>query len=243
MYNLVIAIVLGLAAAVATKLATGSLYWGLVPGTLVFVGSYILLARRVATRIQALSTQAQTELSSISQNQREQKGKIEKAIQLLEQGLQYEKWQFLVGPELHSQIGMIKYMVGDLDGSLLHFSKGTDRNGMARALEGALWYRRQQPEKMTTAFELAVKASNKEPLVWAAYAWCALQLKDKDKALKVLSRAVEQNPSDEKLKTSLNQLQNDKRLKMRPYEPAWWQFGLELPTQPPGGRQVRFQRR
>ena len=243
MYNLIIAVALGVAAAVATKLATGNFYWGLVPGTLGFVGSYVLLARRVATRIQALSTQAQGELSSLSQNQKEQKGKIERAIQLLEQGLVYEKWQFLVGPELHSQLGMIKYMVGDLDGALVHFGKGTDRNGMARALEGALWYRRQQPEKMTTAFELAVKASNKEPLVWAAYAWCALQLKDKDKALKVLSRAVEQNPSDEKLKTSLHQLQNDKRLKMRPYEPAWWQFGLELPTQPPGGRQVRFQRR
>jgi len=227
------------AAAVATKLVTGSLYWGLVPGTLVFIGGYILLARRVATRIQALSTQAQAELSSPSQNQKEQKGKVERAIQLLEQGLQYEKWQFLVGPELHSQVGTIKYMVGDLDGALVHFAQGTDRNGM----EGALWYRRQQPEKMTTAFELAVKASNKEPLIWAAYAWCALQLKDKEKALKVLSRAVEANPSNEKLKNSLHQLQNDKRLKMRPYEPAWWQFGLELPTQPPGGRQVRFQRR
>ena len=242
MYNLLIALVLGVATAVLTKLATGNFLWGLVPGTLVFVGGYILLARRVATKIQDLSTKAQSELSSVSQNAKEQKAKIERAIQLLEQGLTYEKWQFLVGPELHSQIGMIKYMIGDLDGSLPHFAKGTDRNGMARALEGALWFRKQQPEKMNTAFELAVKASNKEPLVWAAYAWCALQLKDKDKALKVLSRAVEANPSDEKLKNSLNQLQNDKRLKMRPYEPAWWQFGLEPPSQP-GGRPVRFQRR
>lgn len=243
MYNLLIALALGVATAVGIRVAAGNLLWGLVPGTLVFVGAYILLVRRVVNRIQALSEKAQKELSTVSQNPKEQKARIEKAVELLEQGLQYEKWQFLVGPDLHSQIGTIKYMTGDLDAALVHFSKGTDRNGLARALEGALWYRRQQPEKMNTAFELAVKASNKEPLVWVAYAWCALQLKDKDKALKVLSRAVEANPSDEKLKNSLHQLQNDKRLKMRPYEPAWWQFGLELPTQQPGGRTVRFQRR
>ena len=49
----------------------------------------------------------------------------------------------------------------------------------------------------------------------------------------------------EKLKASLTQLQNDKRLKMKPYEPTWWQFGLEAPPMPTmggggGGRRVQF---
>ena len=67
-------------------------------------------------------------------------------------------------------------------------------------------------------------------------------------ALAVLARGAEANPADEKLKGSLVQLQNDKRLKMKPYEPLWWQFGLESP--PPqmmggggGGRRVQFTRR
>ena len=80
--------------------------------------------------------------------------------------------------------------------------------------------------------------------MWATYAWCLLQLKQADKALSVMARAVAANPSDEKLKSGMQALQNDKNFKMKPYEPLWWQFGLENPPLPqPGGRQVRFQRR
>ena len=36
---------------------------------------------------------------------------------------------------------------------------------------------------------------------------------------------------------------NDKRVKMKAYEPMWWQFGLEAPVQMMGGPRVRFMRR
>ena len=71
-----------------------------------------------------------------------------------------------------------------------------------------------------------------------------MQNKEKDKALQVLARGVEANPSDEKLKASLAALQNDKKLKMKAYEPHWWQFGLEQPSpQAMGGRRVQFVQR
>jgi hypothetical protein len=55
---------------------------------------------------------------------------------------------------------------------------------------------------------------------------------------------VEANPSDDKLKAAQTTLQNDKRLRMRAFEPLWWQFGLEQPpAQFSGGRRVQFQRR
>jgi predicted Zn-dependent protease len=151
----------------------------------------------------------------------------------------------MVGPEIHAQIAMIKYMVKDHDGALAHFQKGSPRNYMAKAMEGALHYQRKDFTAMQSAFEAAVKTGKKESVVWAAYAWCLLQIKEKDKALQVLARAVQINPSDEKLKSSLTQLQNDKRLKMKPYEPTWWQFGLEQPPTPTlggggGGRRVQF---
>ena len=132
----------------------------------------------------------------------------------------------------------------DLTKAAPHFAKGSKRNHMAKAMEGALHYRQGQRDAMTGAFELAVKHGKKESLIWAVYAWCLLQLKDRDAAVRVLSRGVEKNPSDEKLKNALQQVQNDKRLKMRPFEPAWWQFGLEPPpTNFGGGRRVQFMRR
>lgn len=245
MYNLVLALLVGLAVTLGVKFAGYPIWAGLVPGVIALLGSYVVLARRVATKIQKLSSEAQAELSSLPPNPRDQKARIERAVKLLEQGLVWDKWQFLIAAELHAQIAMIKYMTGDLDGAQTNFAQASGRNGMSKAIEGALHYRKKDFPKMEAAFEAAVKASKKEPILWAVYAWCALQQKDKEKALKVLARAVEINPTDEKLKNSLTQLQNDKKLKMKPYEPMWWQFGLEAPPMqaPGGGRQVRFQRR
>ena len=55
------------------------------------------------------------------------------------------------------------------------------------------------------------RPARRRALVWAVYAWCLLQSKERDKALAVLGRAVAANPSDEKLKAGLTALQNDKR--------------------------------
>lgn len=245
MYNLLIALGVGIALTLGVKLVGFSVWAGVPVGVIAFVATYIVLARRVAQRVQALMGTVQNDLQgSQPTSQKEAQARVERAIKTLERGLVYDKWQFLVGPEIHAQIGMLKYMVKDLDGAKTHFDKANPRNYMAKAMEGALHYQRKDFTDMKGAFEAAVKHGKKEALVWAVYAWCLLQNKEKDEALKVLARAVEANPTDEKLKASLTQLQNDKRLKMKPYEPGWWQFGLEAPPMQPmgggGGRRVQF---
>lgn len=245
MYNLLISLGVGLAITLGIRLTGYSLWAGIIPGVLAFVLTFVLLARRVARRVQVLMDSVQKEFATQAANQKEAQQKVERAVKLLERGLAYDKWQLMVGPELHAQIAMLKYMVKDLDGAQAHFAKASPRNYMAKALHGALYYQRKEYAAMERAFEAAVKAGKKESIIWAAYAWCLVQIKEKDKALHVLARAVETNPSDEKLKSSLTQLQNDKRLKMKPYEPTWWQFGLEAPPTPTlggggGGRRVQF---
>ena len=245
MYNLVLALAVGVVVTLLIKLADFSIWAALLPGILAAMGAYILLARRVALKVQALMNEAQKELQGQTTNPREAQGRIERAVKTMERGLVWDKWQFLVGPEIHAQIGMLKYMGKDLEGARPHLVKASGRNYLAKAMEGALHYQRKDFGAMKSSFEAALKSGKKESIVWAVYAWCLLQNKDKDGALAVLARGVEANPSDEKLKSSLTQLQNDKRLKMKPYEPMWWQFGLEAP--PPqyvgGGRPIRFTRR
>jgi tetratricopeptide (TPR) repeat protein len=245
MYNLLISLGVGIAVALGVRFAGFSLWAGIIPGTLAFIGTFVLLARRVARLIQGLMESVQKEFQGQPANQKDALQRVERAVKTLEQGLVYDKWQLMVGPELHAQIGMLKYMAKDLDGAKAAFAKASPRNYMAKAMEGALHYQRKDYPAMEASFEAAVKTGKKESIVWAAYAWCLLQIKEKDKALRVLARAVETNPSDEKLKGSLTQLQNDKRLKMKPYEPMWWQFGLEAPPVPTmggggGGRRVQF---
>jgi tetratricopeptide (TPR) repeat protein len=240
MYNILISVAVGVLLTLILKLVGFSFLAAILPGVLALLGTFIVLARRIAMKVQALVTAAQKELSAIA-HPREQKQRVEKAIKLLQEGLVYARWQILIGPEIHSQIGMIKYMVKDLEGAQAHFAKANSRNYMAMAMQAALHFQKKDYAKMESTFELAVKNGRKEGLVWAAYAWCLQQMKEKDKALKVMARAVENNPSDEKLKAGLTALQNDKRLKMRAYEPMWWQFGLEQPpTAMSGGRHVQF---
>jgi tetratricopeptide (TPR) repeat protein len=249
MYNLLLSLGAGLILAIGIRVLGFPLWAGIIPGLVGFAAAYVLLARRIALKVQALSQNAQKELSGQPANVREQKAKVDRSIKILEEGLRYEKWQFMIASEIHAQIGMIKYMVKDLEGAEPHLARANARNYMARALQAALFFQKKDYPRMRASFEEAVKTGKKDPLVWAAYAWCLVQLKEKDDALKVMARAVQTNPTDEKLKSSLTALQNDKRLKMKPYEPMWWQFGLEQPPAPilggggGGGRRIQFVRR
>ena len=246
MYNLLIALGVGLAITLGVKLTgLGPLWAGIIPGIIALVATYVVLAQRVGKQLQALMLAVQKELQGQPTSQKEAQARIERAIKMLEGGLVYEKQQFLVGPEIHAQIGMLKYMSKDLDGARPHFARASARNYMAKAMEGALFFQKKDGAAMKKAFEAATVSGKKESIVWAVYAWCLVQNKQKDEALQVLGRGVAANPSDEKLKSSLSALQNDKRLKMKPYEPLWWQFGLEAP--PPqmiggggGGRRFQF---
>lgn len=245
MYNLLIALATGVVLTLLTRTFGFNVWQSLIPGTIAFAAVYLLLARRIGNKLQALMATVQKDLQGQPSSQKEAQARVERAVKTLEAGLAYEKWQFLVAPEIHSHIGILKYMAKDLDGAQVHLAKASPRNYMAKAMEGALYYQRKDFPTMKKSFEAAVTAGKKEPLMWAVYAWCLAQNKEKDEAVKVLARGVEANPSDEKLKNSLSALQNDKRLKMKPYEPMWWQFGLETP--PPqmlggggGGRRVQF---
>jgi tetratricopeptide (TPR) repeat protein len=245
MINLLISAAAGLAVAILVKLFGFSILAGIIPGTIVFLAVLVVLGRRSFVQLQAVVQAVQAELSSMTPNKKEQQAKAEKAIKMLEAALPLGKWQFMVESEIYGQIGMIKHLFKDYDGALAAFQKSSQRNYFAKAMQAAIYFQKKDFTSMQRSFEDAVKHGNKESLMWAAYAWCLLQNKKDEEALKVISRGVEQNPSDEKLKKALTALQNDKRLKMSPWEPMWWQLGLEAPPmqQPQfvgGGRRRGF---
>lgn len=245
MINLLISAAAGLAVAILVKLFGFSILAGIIPGTIVFLAVLVVLGRRSFVQLQAVVQAVQAELSSMTPNKKEQQAKAEKAIRMLEAALPLGKWQFMVESEIYGQIGMIKHLFKDYDGALAAFQKSSQRNYFAKAMQASIYFQKKDFTAMQRSFEDAVKHGNKESLMWAAYAWCLLQNKKDEEALKVISRGVEQNPSDEKLKKALTALQNDKRLKMSPWEPMWWQLGLEAPPmqQPQfvgGGRRRGF---
>jgi tetratricopeptide (TPR) repeat protein len=222
MWNLLISLALG--AAVTTGILLGTEFgWAaaVVPGVIAAVAAYILLARRILRKLEVLFDGMQREV---------QARRIEKAIQTLESGFVLAPWQFLVAAQLHSNIGILHYLKQDFDAALPHLEKSFSRNWIARAMLGAARYRKRDLAGAKQVFEDAVKTSKKEGVLWSTYAWILEKEGRHQEAIGVLARAVQANPSDEKLKASQQALQNGKKLKLgKLYEEQWFQFHLEAP--------------
>jgi tetratricopeptide (TPR) repeat protein len=237
MYNLFISLAAGVAVAFAIRLGTGFGWAGAaLPGALAAVATYLLLARRSWRKLEAVFEETQREL---------QAQRFERAIQTLERAFPLAPWQFLVASQLHSQIGVLHYVLKDFDKALPHLEKSFSRHWVARAMLGVQRWRQRDLPAMKQTFEDAVKANKKEGLVWCTYAWLLHREGRQDDAVQVLGRGAAANPSDEKLKAALQALQNDKKLKLgKLYGEQWFQFHLEQPpTQVFGGGMPRGARR
>jgi tetratricopeptide (TPR) repeat protein len=243
MYNALLSLAAGLAVTLAVGLGT-TFGWiaAIVPGLVALIAAYLVLARRTWKQLERVFETAQKELMA---------QRFDKGLQTLQGGFALAPWQFLVASQLHSQIGVLRYLRQDFDGALPHLEQSFSRHGVARAMLAVSRYRKRDLEGMRRTFQDAVKANKREGLTWATWAWIEEKEGRHDEAISVLSRGVKANPSDEKLKAALQVLQNDKKLKLgKLYGEQWFQFHLErVPAEmmsAPGarsGRRVVFQRR
>jgi tetratricopeptide (TPR) repeat protein len=242
MYNLLISLAAGLAVTLAVRFGTNVGWVGsVVPGLLALMVAYFLLARRTWKQLEALMGTVQKELLA---------QKLDRALQTLEGGFALAPWQFLVASQIHSQIGVLRYVRQDFAGALPHLQKSFSRHGVARTMLALSHYRKKDLEAMRKVFYDAAKDNKKDGLLFATWAWVEEKEGAHDRAIAVLARGLKSSPSDEKLKAAAQALQNDKRLKMgKLYGEQWFQFHLEqmppqmAPAGGRGGRRIVYQRR
>jgi len=231
MYNLLLSLAAG--AVVAVAIAFGTSYgWvaAVFPALLVATALYVYVAFRIRKRLDAVNEVVQKEL--MAQH-------VEKAVQALQGAFTLAPWQFLVGAQLHANIGMLRYLSNDLEGALPELEAGLPsgwlarlvyRDWMTRAILAAARYRRRDLPGALALLEDAVKYGEKEGLAWSVYAWVLEKEGRHEEAIRVLGRAVTALPKDEKVKDSLQALQNGKKLKLwKLYDMQWFQFRLEAP--------------
>ncbi len=228
-----------LAGAVTLLVLAGAVHLGLwaslLPALAVLIGVYYWRTRVVLAKVKVMMDGMQKDL---------QAGRIDKAVETLKGAFPLASQQFLLSAQLHSALGVLLYGKKDFDAALPHLERAFFRDWQAQTTLGALHYKRNEYAQMEKAFEKAVAAGKNQPLAWSVYAWCLNKANQRDKAQQVLTRAIEANPGDERLKSNLTALQNDKRMKMQAYEPEWFQFHLErLPAELGGGRRVMWQQR
>jgi tetratricopeptide (TPR) repeat protein len=236
MYNLLIAIAVGVAVSLALALGTElGLVAAIFPGVLATGIAYFVLARRTWKRLETLFEGMQRDV---------QAQKFDKAVQTLQGGFVLAPWQFLVASQLHSNIGILLYLKSDVDAALPHLEKSFTRNWVARGMLAAARYRKRDLDATTRVLAEAVKANKKEGVLWSLYAWILEKEGRHEEAIAVLSRAAQANASDEKLRTSLQALQNGKKLKLgKLYAEQWFQFMLERPPPEFAGAGFRGGRR
>jgi tetratricopeptide (TPR) repeat protein len=242
MYNLLISLAAGLAVTLAVRFGTNVGWVGsVVPGLLALMVAYFLLARRTWKQLEALMGTVQKELLA---------QKLDRALQTLEGGFALAPWQFLVASQIHSQIGVLRYVRQDFTGAFPHLEKSFSRHGVARTMLALSHYRKKDLEGMRKVFDDAAKDNKKDGLLFATWAWVEEKEGAHDRAIAVLARGLKSNPSDEKLKAAAQALQNDKRLKLgKLYGEQWFQFHLEqmppqmAPAGGRGGRRIVYQRR
>jgi tetratricopeptide (TPR) repeat protein len=231
MYNLLISAAAGALVALAISLGT-SFGWvaAFIPGLVVTSACYVFIAFRVRKRLEVINTEVQKELMARH---------VEKAVAALQTGFSLGPWQFLAAAQLHASIGMLRYITDDLDAALPDLEAGLPRSWLARLVNrdwlsrGILAAARYRKKDHTGAYQLleeAVKVAPKEGLAWSTYAWILEKEGRHDDAIRVLGRGTAASPGDEKLKESMQALQNGKKLKLwKLYGEQWYQFRLEPP--------------
>ncbi len=212
---------IGVAAVVFTPfyLVFNSWIAALFPAVVAFVVTYILLARRSSKQVETLGPEVNKALTG---------KRTEQAIKILEDAKHRTRHQFLMGRILDAQIGMIHYAHRqDGEAARPYLEHAHARNWQAMAMLGAHLYKKKDYAAMEKVFEKACKKNKKTGMIWATHAWCEWKRGEKNKAMAILSRGIKHAPDDERLKSNLLALQNDKKMKMRGYEPEWWALHLE----------------
>lgn len=223
---------ISLAAAVAATFLFGAIFgrvaYGILPGLIVGVVTWFFLGRRVLRDIEARMAQVQKILQPKNPKPG-QKPRFDEAIEILHGAMEWTKWQPFIAGQIAGQIGQLYYLDKRFDEAMPYLEQSSPRHWVAKAMLGAIEYRRKNREAMVTAFESAAKHAKKESLYWNMYAWCLWKLGDRDAAIAVMNRGVEHVSSDERTKRNLLALQNDKKMQMKGWEMMWWQFHLETP--------------
>jgi len=233
MYNLLISIAISVATtALFAVILGGKVWYGIGPGLIALLIAYFLLARRSMRMVEAAMLLAQEEMK----NQR-----IDRGIELMKAAYPLAKWQFLVRSQIDGQIGYVLYMSKKFDESEQYLRKAFKRNWVPRAMLATLLYKKKKYDEMKSVFEEAVQHNKKEALLWNIYAYCLWKTNEREEAIKVLNRAIEIVPNDEKTSANLKALQNNKKMKMRGWNLLWYQFHLDSP--PAQQAQMQFRRR
>ena len=222
MYSLLCALVASALTYLAVFLSMKNDWYGVLPAVAVFVGTYILLARRHGKAVEGLIPQAMAEVKQ---------QRVDNAIHLLEGAYGSAKWVFLMRSQIDGLIGQLRFMQKDFEKARPMLEKAMGRDSVSQGMLAAYWFRKHKPEQCFRVLDAAIAANKKDAMLYGMKAWMKVRLKDRDGARAVLSAGKKKVKGSAVLAENLVRLQNGEDLRMWEFGEHWWNFHLEKPSQ------------
>ncbi len=225
MYNLLISIGIALTA-FAVGALTASPLAGIIPGVLALLVAYFILARRTYKQIEGIAASAMELLQDAQQDP----SAIDKASVIIKAALPKAKWQFLVGSQLHGQLGQLAYMktnmrqTGDFSEAKSHLVQSWSRDWLSQTILAVILHKEKQSTEALERLEGAKSGGSNQALYWALYAWMAKAAGDVDKCLAVLKEGLDANKDHAGLKEFRTAAANGAALPIQAFSPQWFQF-------------------
>ncbi|MBU4486899.1 MAG: tetratricopeptide repeat protein [Candidatus Delongbacteria bacterium] len=199
----------------------GNISFSIVIGILSAVAVFIILTRKATKELEKLNEKAQKAL--YSQN-------FDRALRIYESGLALgKKSPFIVG-QIHGLIGMIHYMRKDNEKAKSSLLKSSSMNWVSKGMLGVIYMNEKKYDEMEKSFKIMVASGKKEGLAWSLYAYCLEKLNRREEALKILEEGnAKLKETDERIKSNILELKNNRKMRMKPFGDPWYQFMLERP--------------
>ncbi|OGE82600.1 MAG: hypothetical protein A2Y39_02555 [Candidatus Delongbacteria bacterium GWF2_40_14] len=194
-----------------------SILIGIIAGAAVF----ILLVRSASKELEKLNDKAQKAL--YSQN-------FDRALRIYESGLALGKKSPFITGQIYGMIGMIHYMRKENDKAKPALIKSSSMNWAAKGMLGVIYMNEKNYTEMDNSFKVMVTSGKKDGLSWALYAYCLEKLNRKEEALKILEEGNKKlKDADERIKSNILELRNNRKMRMKVFGDPWYQFMLERP--------------
>lgn len=223
MLTVVLSLLLGAASFLGVFYFFGAIE-AVLPAIAAVLITFFLLSRFWSKKLERQMLMAQKEI---------QKGRFERGIAMMEE-LKREigPWQLFAKSTLDGQIGSIHFLRKEFDRAKPYLEAAFVRHWLAKAMLGVLYFRKKEYAQMDKVFKEATRYSQKQGLLWSVWAYCHWKAGNTQKAIEVLVAAQKKlNDQDPRIVANLQNLQNQKKMKMRGYGEQWYHFHLEVPPQ------------
>lgn len=228
MYNLLLA---GAAAVVSYVIGFFAAGWvaGFIPALLAFGGAWFFLARRTGKQVEAVGQQAMALM---------QAGNLNGAREVFRAALPLGRWQVLVEPQLHAQLGAIDYLEGcsllmqrQVTTSKARFTEAKaellqswGRDWRARTMLACVYHRENNTDEAAKVLAAAESSGSGEALFWAVWAYVLNEARRRDEALKVVGRGLVALPKHAGLLSVQEAMTNRKRPDFKVFGEPWYQY-------------------